>query len=76
MSRICDICGKGRLRGKLVPRGIGRRVTHRTIRYQMPNLRQKRMVLGGVSIKLKLCTTCLSVLNKSQKTPGELKASL
>ena len=67
MSRVCEICGKGRLKGNLVPRGIGRRVTHRSIHNQQPNLREKRVDIGGRFVKLKLCTTCLGMLNKSKK---------
>ena len=75
MSRNCEICGKGRLRGKLVPRGIGRRVTHRSIHNQQVNLREKRLDLGGRIVKIKLCTTCLSLYNKSNPKPAKLKAS-
>ena len=67
MSRICQICGKGRLRGKLVPRGIGRRVTHRTTRTQQVNLRVKQLNLGGKKVRVKLCASCLSSLDKAQQ---------
>ena len=76
MSRMCEICGKGRLRGKLVPRLIGRRVSHRSTHNQQVNLREKRLDLGGRMVKVKLCTTCLSLYNKSQKESSESKASL
>ena len=66
MSRICEICGRGRLRGKLVPRLIGRRVSHRSTAYQQVNLREKRLNLGGRMVKVKLCTSCLSLYNKSR----------
>ena len=67
MSRICDICGKGRLKGKLVPRLIGRRVSHRSITFQKPNLREKRLDIGGGrKIKVKICTSCLSTYNKAK----------
>lgn len=62
MSRICDICEKGYLRGNLVPRGVGRRVTRRTLTRQQPNLRSKKMDLNGSTIKVKLCASCLKRL--------------
>ncbi|MBU0649870.1 hypothetical protein KJ605_02380 [Patescibacteria group bacterium] len=67
MSRICEICGKGRLRAKLVPRLIGRRVSRRTTTFQHVNLREKRLDLGGRKVKVKLCTSCLSNYNRMQK---------
>lgn len=69
MSKICEICGKGKLRGNLVPRLIGRRVSRRTIRYQFPNLRVKRIDLGnGRRVRVKICTDCLSKLTKTNKS--------
>ena len=59
MARICEICGKGSLKGNLVSRGIGRRVTNRSIRRQQPNLRKKRIEINGEKVKIKLCTSCL-----------------
>lgn len=64
MSKICEICGKGAMKGNLVPRGIGRRVTRRTIMTQEPNLVTKRLDLGGDKIKIKMCTSCLKRLKK------------
>jgi ribosomal protein L28 len=68
MSRMCEICGKGRLRGKLVPRLIGRRVSHRSIHLQQVNLREKKLDLGGRLVRVKLCTTCLSLYNNAKKS--------
>lgn len=62
MSRICDICEKGYLRGNLVPRGVGRRVTRRTLTKQQPNLRSKKIDLDGLTLKVKLCASCLKRL--------------
>lgn len=69
MSRICDICKKGYLKGNLVPRGIGNRVTRRTIRRQQPNLRTKSVVIDGSKVKLKLCASCLKRLKKDNVIP-------
>lgn len=68
MARVCDICGKGYQKGNLVPRGIGKRVTQRTIHRQKPNLRTVRMAVnGGNKMTLNICTSCLKRLKKDQK---------
>jgi ribosomal protein L28 len=59
MSRICQLCGKGYLKAKIVPRGVGNRVTKRTIKIRMPNLRSKRFILNGMKVKLIICAGCL-----------------
>lgn len=59
MSKICDLCQKGYQKGNLVPRGIGRRVTGRTIVMKQVNLRSKRFVINGTSMKLSVCSSCL-----------------
>lgn len=52
------------MKGNLVPRGIGNRVARRTIRRQQPNIRTKRMNIGGTSLKVRLCSSCLKRLKK------------
>lgn len=64
MSKVCDLCGKTYLRGKLVARGIGDRVTRRTTHHQKPNLRSKKVMVGGTPMKLRLCASCLKKLKK------------
>jgi ribosomal protein L28 len=64
MSRICEICGKGYLKAKLVPRGVGNRVTKRTTIHRMANLRVKRFLIDGVKVKFLLCAGCLKRLNR------------
>lgn len=59
MSRICEICQKGYQKANLVPRGIGKRVTRRTIKTQRPNLRTKKLNLNGQKITVSICTSCL-----------------
>ena len=59
MSKVCDICGKGYMKGNLVPRGVGRRVTRRTITRKYANLRIKKFDIGGSSVKVRLCSSCL-----------------
>ena len=59
MSKICDLCEKGYLNANRVPRGVGRRVTRRTSVRQQPNLRSKKFNVGGTSLTLSVCTSCL-----------------
>lgn len=67
MSRICDVCSKSALKGNLVKRGIGRRVTRRTITRQEPNLFEKKILIEGRNIKVKICASCLKRLRKEIK---------
>lgn len=64
MSKICQICGKGYLKGNLVPRGIGKRVTRRTITKQQPNLRTRKLDFGGNKVTIQMCASCLKRLKK------------
>lgn len=66
MARVCELCGKSYKKGNLVPRGIGRRVTRRTIRRQQPNLRSKKFVVDGTPIKMRICASCLKRIKKDQ----------
>ena len=71
MAKICDICGKGYQKANKVPRGIGNRVTNRSITRKGPNLRSKRLSVGGSTIKVKICSSCLKRL-KFEKEQAEL----
>jgi ribosomal protein L28 len=64
MSRICQLCGKTSVKGHIVPRGVGNRVTKRTIIRRMANLRTKRFEINGVKVKLLLCSSCLKRIKK------------
>jgi len=66
MSKQCQICGKTYQKGNLVPRGIGNRVTRRTISRNSINLRVKRFLIDGRSVKLRLCSSCLKRIKKDQ----------
>jgi large subunit ribosomal protein L28 len=67
MSRICDICGKGAVRGNSILRrgqakktgGIGQHVTAITPRSFKPNLQRVRAVVDGRNQRVRLCTACL-----------------
>lgn len=73
MSRICQICGKTSIKGHIVPRGVGNRVTKRTIIRRMVNLRSKRFEINGVKVKLLLCSSCLKRIKKDSRD-SKLKA--
>ncbi len=54
MSRRCDVCGKGLLRGN--------RVSHAhnlNKRVWLPNLQRVRAIVDGTPMRLKVCTRCL-----------------
>jgi ribosomal protein L28 len=74
MAKICDICGKGYLKANKVPRGIGNRVTNRSITRKGPNLRSKRLNVGGTNVKVKICSSCLKRLKFEQKQMEKAKA--
>ena len=67
MSKACQICGKTYQKGNLVPRGIGNRVTRRTIHINSINLRVKRFLINGKKVKVKLCSSCLKRIKKDEK---------
>jgi ribosomal protein L28 len=69
MKSRCEICTKSRLRGKWVPRLIGRRIPRRTTRFQKPNI-QKITLEGETHI---VCTQCLKTI---KRYAAESEASL
>lgn len=67
MSLVCEMCLKSYNRGNLVKRLIGNRVARRTTRRQQPNLRSKRLIVDGKSVRLKVCASCLKKISKDSK---------
>lgn len=62
MAFKCDFCGKGIM--------YGHNVSHskrRTNRIFKPNLQSRKMVINGVSKRMKVCTNCLKLMNKRVK---------
>jgi len=54
MSRVCDICGKGKQ--------IGYKVSHannKTKKEWLPNLQAVKIVKDGITKKAKLCSKCI-----------------
>ena len=75
MSKTCDLCAKGYQKANLVPRGIGNRVTNRALTRNRVNLRSKRFDLGGNSVRLRICTSCLKRIKKDGKAAEERASS-
>ncbi len=67
MSRRCEICGKGQVRGNSILRrgqakktgGIGQHVTAITARVFKPNLQVVHAMVGKTHQKIKACTKCI-----------------
>jgi ribosomal protein L28 len=72
MAKVCQICGKGYQKGNQVPRGIGRRVTRRSIIKQQPNLRTKKLTVDGRNVTLRICTSCLKRLKYNENQAAAL----
>jgi large subunit ribosomal protein L28 len=54
MARECDLCGKGDQ--------VGNRISHAhnvSKRRWHPNLQSVRAVVGGRTVRMKVCTRCL-----------------
>lgn len=67
MSRRCEICGKGDVRGNRILRrgqakkkgGIGQHVTANTPRLFKPNLQVVRALVAGATKRIKVCANCI-----------------
>lgn len=71
MSRVCEFCNKGYMKGNLVPRGIGRRVTNRAIKRQQPNIRNKKMTINGRARTVSICASCLKRMKFDKRKKEE-----
>jgi large subunit ribosomal protein L28 len=58
----CDICGKTKTFGNNV--SFSHKKTNRDFR---PNVQRKRLTIGGVNMRLNVCTRCMRTLGKSGK---------
>ena len=80
MSKVCDICGKGPVAGRVISRrgmakkkgGVGKKVTGIAKRRFFPNLQRIRAILDGAHRTLRVCTKCLKA-GKVQKASFMLK---
>ena len=67
MSKICEICGKGRTVGGHITRrglavkkgGIGMHVVKNTKRTFSPNLQKVRVRVNGGTRQMKVCAACI-----------------
>ena len=58
---MCEVCGKKPNYGHNVSFS-----KNRTARRWVPNIQQKRIMVGGEYQRVKICTRCLRTLSKSQ----------
>ena len=74
MSRVCDICGKGTMAGRIIVRhglakkkgGVGLHTTGISARRFIPNLQRIRVRENGGVVRRKVCTSCIKA-GKIQK---------
>ncbi|MFC1675095.1 50S ribosomal protein L28 [Candidatus Omnitrophota bacterium] len=67
MIKICAICAKGPLKGKMVTRkgaakskgGTGSKIVRWTHRKFLPNLQKMRIVINGKAQRAYVCTKCI-----------------
>jgi large subunit ribosomal protein L28 len=83
MSRRCEICGKGQIRGNHILRrgqkkktgGIGQHVTAVTPRIFKPNVQVVHAVVDGVRRRVKACANCIKSGRVVRKSPRVLQAA-
>jgi len=62
MAVRCEVCGK--------KPSYGHNVSHaknHTPRRWVPNIQQKRVLVGGELVRLKICTRCLRTMSKPDR---------
>lgn len=59
---VCDVCGKGVLRGNAVSHA-----KNRTKRIYMPNLHAVKTIINGNLANIRVCTKCLRRVEKAPK---------
>ena len=83
MSRRCEICGKGQVRGNHILRrgqakktgGIGQHVTAVTPRIFKPNVQVVHALVDGKSRRLKVCANCIKSGRVVRRGQRVLKAA-
>jgi len=61
MSRVCDLCGKGKMRGNTVSHSNRKAPCH-----YVPNLQKETFDVGGNKMSIRICTKCKKTLNYKQ----------
>jgi large subunit ribosomal protein L28 len=59
MSRVCEICGKGKMRGNTVSHS-----NRKAPRHYKPNLQSETIEVDGKPVSVKLCTKCKKTVKK------------
>jgi len=67
MLKICFLCGKKPVAGKVIVRkglakkkgGTGSKISRRTIRQFLPNLQKMRILVNGHPKKVYACSKCI-----------------
>jgi len=70
MAFRCENCNKGIM--------YGHNVSHskrRTARIFRPNLQKKKIVIGGVTRQVKLCTNCIKLMRKTAEKALAVQAT-
>lgn len=79
MARVCTFCGKRTESGGQIARrglakkdgGVGLKTTGHSLRKFKPNIQKVRVLVDGVSTRVRLCTRCLKsgAVVKKVRTP-------
>lgn len=69
MAFKCDNCDKGIMYGHNVSHS--KRRTNRVFR---PNLQNKRIMVGGVMKRVKLCANCIKLMRKIERDAAKVQA--
>jgi len=87
MARVCEVCGKGPLKGNSVTTrgkakylgGVGTKVTGITRRQFKPNLQRVHVTVGrGTNKTLVVCTQCIrsgAITKRVVRAPFKLSAA-
>ncbi|MBI4091520.1 50S ribosomal protein L28 [candidate division WWE3 bacterium] len=62
MSKVCQLCGRGYLKGHLVSFS-----NKKTLKRSHVNLRVVKVAINGTLKKMRICANCLSLAKKNEK---------
>jgi len=69
MAMLCDYCGKGIMYGNKVSHAKNR--SKRTFK---PNLHSKKLKVGTRTVRVKLCSSCVKLMKKTNESVIEAKS--
>jgi large subunit ribosomal protein L28 len=61
MSRVCDLCGKGKMHGNTVSHS-----NRKAPRKYKPNVQRETINVDGQNFSMKICTKCKKTLSKAE----------